>query len=159
MKSKNIIITTVIVLAAAAFYGVTVYEQMQQMASIRVATDGSQLSVTPEVGAGGGQSDNLSNDQKNDIPQGSDPCGGTGGNGQILSKGNYSFTMKLNRDGRLLKKGSSQIVDLTSQTTIRTATGSGVISDLATGDNVTVGGKPNPDGSFTAMIVAVCKGN
>jgi hypothetical protein len=139
------LIIVIIVIAAAAFYGVTVYKQFRQATSIVVSTGRSQPT-------------RLVRKQESTLPQSGDPCNGTGGNGQIVSVGNNSITTRLLRNGRLLKKGSSQVVDLTSQTMIKTSTGSGVISDLKTGDNVTIGGKPNPDGSFTAMIVAVCNG-
>ncbi len=113
--------------------------------------------VSPQVSnTNNGQSDHSKNGNEGSIPQNGDLCGDTGGNGQIVSMGNNSITIKLSRNGRLLKKGSSQVFDITPQTTIKTPTGSGAISDLKTGDNVTVGGKPNSDGSFTAMIVVVC---
>ena len=49
-----------------------------------------------------------------EIPQSGDLCGGTGGNGQIVSVGNNEFTMKRNDNG------SDQVVHLTSQATIKT---------------------------------------
>jgi len=85
------------------------------------------------------------------IPQSGDLCGGTGGNGQIVSVGNSSFTIKRN-------DGSSLIVNLTQQATIQTSTGPASLSDLKTGDRVTLVGGPNPDGSFTANTVMVCAG-
>ena len=85
------------------------------------------------------------------IPQNGDPCNGTGGNGQIVSVGNDAFTLKRNDDG------SDQIVKLTGRTTIKTSTGPGSPADLKIGDRVTLVGDQNPDGSFTAMTVVVCK--
>ncbi len=87
-----------------------------------------------------------------EIPQSGDLCGGTGGNGQIVSVGNNEFTMKRNDDG------SDQVVHLTSQATIKTSAGSASISDLKIGYRVTLVGGPNPDGSFTADTVVVCNG-
>ena len=85
-----------------------------------------------------------------EIPQSEDLCGGTGGNGQIVSVGNNEFTMKRNDDG------SDQVVHLTSQATIKTSAGSASLSDLKIGYRVTLVGGPNPDGSFTADTVVVC---
>lgn len=141
MKSIYIIILVIVV--ATAFYGFTVYHNNQPKANIGVGARG--------------QSDRFGN-KEGEIPQSGDPCGGTGGTGQIVSVGNNTFIIKLNRDGRTLKKGDSQIIDLTGQTTIKTSTGSGSVSDLKIGKNVTIGGKPNPDGSLNATIVVICNG-
>jgi hypothetical protein len=83
-----------------------------------------------------------------EIPQSEDLCGGTG---QIVSVGNNEFTMKRNDDG------SNQVVHLTSQATIKTSAGSASLSDLKIGYRVTLVGGPNPDGSFTADTVVVCR--
>jgi pectate lyase len=87
-----------------------------------------------------------------EIPQSGDLCGGTGGNGQIVSVGNNEFTIKRNDDG------SDQVVHLTGQATIKTSAGSASLSDLKIGYRVTLVGGPNPDGSFTADTVVVCNG-
>jgi hypothetical protein len=86
-----------------------------------------------------------------EIPQSGDLCGGTGGRGQIVSVGNNEFTMKRYDDG------SDQVVHLTGQTIIKTSDGSASLSDLKIGWSVTLVGGPNPDGSFTADTVLVCK--
>jgi glycopeptide antibiotics resistance protein len=86
------------------------------------------------------------------IPQSGDLCGGTGGNGQIVSVGNKAFTIKRKDDGR------NQIIHLTTQATIETLTGSVSLSNLKKGDRVTLVGGPNRDGSFTADTVVVCSG-
>ena len=87
-----------------------------------------------------------------EIPQSGDLCGGTGGNGEIVSVGNNEFTMKRNDNG------SDQIIHLTGQATIKTSAGSASLSDLKTGYRVTLVGGRNPDGSFTAGTVLVCNG-
>ncbi len=87
-----------------------------------------------------------------EIPQSGDLCGGTGGNGQIVSVGNNEFTMKRNDDG------SDQVVHLAGQATIKTSAGSASLSDLKVGYRVTLVGGPNPDGSFTADTIVVCNG-
>lgn len=86
-----------------------------------------------------------------EIPQSEDLCGGTGGNGQIVSIGNNEFTMKRNDDG------GDQVIHLTDQPTIKTSAGPASLSDLKIGYRVTLVGGPNPDGSFTADTVVVCR--
>jgi hypothetical protein len=87
-----------------------------------------------------------------EIPQSEDLCGGTGGNGQIVSVGTNEFTMKRNDDS-----GSDQVVHLSGQAIIKTSAGSVSLSDLKVGYRVTLVGGPNPDGSFTADFVVVCR--
>jgi glycopeptide antibiotics resistance protein len=142
MKPKKIIIIVTIVMVAAAsasFYG---YQKFP---------------VSFEHGVWEDQTDRF--DRQGEIPQSGMPaeasvqagdlCGGTGGNGQIISVGNNSMVMKR-------KDGSNQIINLTDQTTIKTSTGSASVSDLKTGDRITLVGGPNPNGSFTADTVVVC---
>ena len=85
-----------------------------------------------------------------EIPQSGDLCGGTGGNGQIVSVGDNEFTIKLDADG------SDMVVHLTGRATIKTSAGSASLSDLKIGYRVTLVGDRNPDGSFTADTVVVC---
>ncbi len=66
--------------------------------------------------------------------------------------GNSEFTIKRNDDG------SNQIIHLTGRATIETSTGIVSLSDLKTGDRVTLVGGPSRDGSFTADTVVVCGG-
>jgi pectate lyase len=87
-----------------------------------------------------------------EISQSGDLCGGTGGNGQIVSVGDNEFTIKLYADG------SDMVVHLTGQATIKTSAGSASLSDLKIGYSVTLVGDRNPDGSFTADTVVVCNG-
>ena len=87
-----------------------------------------------------------------EIPQSGDLCGGTGGNGQIVSVGNNEFTIKLDADG------SDMVIHVTGQATIKTSAGSASLSDLKIGYRVTLVGDRNPDGSFTADTVVVCNG-
>ena len=80
-----------------------------------------------------------------EIPQSEDLCGGTGGNGQIVSVGDNEFTIRLDADG------SDMLVHVTGQATIKTSAGSASLSDLKIGYRVTLVGDRNPDGSFTAL--------
>ncbi len=84
--------------------------------------------------------------------QSKDLCGGTGGNGEIVSIGDNTLTLKHN-DGRSL------IINLTSQATIETATGYASLSDLKIGDRVTLVGDDNRDGTFTADAIVLCNAN
>jgi glycopeptide antibiotics resistance protein len=86
--------------------------------------------------------------------QNGDLCGGTGGNGEIVSLGNNTFTLELNEDGQ--KGGDTLIVNLTNRSTIETSTGLASLSDLKIGNHVTLVGGPNRDGTFTADTVVVC---
>ncbi len=135
-KYKTILITAIIGIASmAAFYSAVVYPMSHQP-------------VSSGVGAGDVQSGRFDTGE-GEIPQSVDLCGGTGGNGQIVSIGNGTFVMKG-------KDGSSQIVNLAVRATIRTSAGVGSESDLKIGNKVTLVGGPNPDGSFTADAVFVC---
>jgi glycopeptide antibiotics resistance protein len=125
----------ILIIAAAALFGYMVYHN-----------------PTEEIlgaGVGSGQSNSLSNQQEGAVPQSGDLCGGTGGIGQIVSVGNNTFTIKR-------KDETNLIVDLSGQAIIRTPTGSGSLSDLKTGERVTLVGDVNPDGSFTADTVLLC---
>jgi pectate lyase len=86
-----------------------------------------------------------------EISQSEDLCGGTGGNGQIVSVGDNELTIKLYADG------SDMVVHLRGQATIKTSAGSASLSDLKIGYRVTLVGDRNPDGSFTADTVVVCR--
>ena len=136
MKSKNIVITVIIVILVAALFGYKIYH--------------SQMQESFGHGAGSGQFDRIGNGE-GEIPQSGDLCRGTGGNGQIVSVGNNTIIIK-RHDGR------NQIINLTGQATIKASTGSATVSDLKTGDRITLVGDPNPDGSFTANTVVVCAG-
>ena len=81
------------------------------------------------------------------IPEGADPCNGTGGTGHIVSVGNNTITMQG-------AKGTSQIIKLTDKTKIRSSAGPASKSDLKTGDGVTV----VIDESETALLVLICNG-
>ena len=94
-----------------------------------------------------------------------DLCGGTGGNGQIVSVGNNpegkqasngagEFTIKRNDGGG----NQNQIIHLTGEASIETSTGFVSLFDLKIGDRVTLVGGPNRDGSFSADAVVVCSG-
>jgi hypothetical protein len=82
-------------------------------------------------------------------PTGPDPCNGTGGTGQIVSIGNKLFTIMRN-------DGINQTINISDQTLIKNSRGALAVSDLKTGDRVTVVVMPNDDGIETATVVLVC---
>ncbi|MBI2120920.1 MAG: VanZ family protein [Parcubacteria group bacterium] len=88
--------------------------------------------------------------------QSGDLCGGTGGNGEIVSIGSNTFTLKLNEGGN--KGTGNLIVALGRNATIETSNGYATLSDLKIGDRVTLVGDNNRDGTFTADAVVVCNG-
>jgi glycopeptide antibiotics resistance protein len=130
-KYKTIIITAIIVIATAVAALYAIYPKDQQP-------------VNSVRGAEKVESDSFENGEGG-IPQGEDPCNGTGGTGQIVSVGNNTITIKRG-------DGISQIIKLTDQTKIRNSAGPVSKSDLKTGNRVTV----VIDGSETATIVLVC---
>jgi glycopeptide antibiotics resistance protein len=79
-----------------------------------------------------------------------DPCGGTGGVGQVIRVDEHAFTIRRNDDAQ------EQLVHLAPRASFRTASGPGSLSALVVGSNVTLVGGPNRDGSFTADAVVVC---
>ncbi len=97
------------------------------------------------------EASNVKPNEQGGNSQGRDLCGGTGGIGQVISAGTNTITIKR-------KNGSTLLVNLTDQTTIKTPAGSASQSDLKIGDAVTLVGDPNSDGSFTADTVLVCGG-
>jgi glycopeptide antibiotics resistance protein len=135
-KYIQIVIATVLVLAAGAAMVSAVYPWGQPV-------------VNPGVGAGGDQADRFGDTQAGEVPQIGDLCGGTGGNGQIVSVSSSSFTMKRN-------DGAAQTVNLSGHAMIKTSAGPASVSDLKAGERVTLVGGPEADGSFTADAVFVC---
>jgi glycopeptide antibiotics resistance protein len=83
------------------------------------------------------------------MPTSGDLCGGTGGNGEIVSVGSSTFTLRM-------RDGTTRLVNLSNQGTIKTSSGPISLSDLKVGEHVTLVGGPNPDGSFTADTVVLC---
>jgi hypothetical protein len=65
------------------------------------------------------------------IPFGDDPCGGTGGLGQIVGIGSHSITIKRG-------DGVKEMFKLTDQTKIRNSAGAVLVSGLKIGDRATI---------------------
>jgi glycopeptide antibiotics resistance protein len=132
-KYRNIAIVAIVIALAVGLYAIFVNPKIRLLPSPTAGTDRSDL-LNDSV-RGGAETHDL--------------CGGTGGNGQIVSVGNSSFTMERN-------DGSDQLIKLADQATIETVVGPVSASELKVGNRVTLVGGPNPDGSFTADTVVVC---
>lgn len=129
MNKLLTIAIAVVVAGAAGFYGGMIY---------------GKSSGTPAGVAQG----NLRNSQQAGMYYGMGRGNGQSGNlvnGQILSKDDKSITVKMN-------DGSSKIVFVSGSTRV-TKSAEGSLSDLAAGENVTVNGTANGDGSVTAQSV------
>jgi pectate lyase len=135
-RYKTFFVILIIAIVTAAFAGYSLYPKNQP--------------VNPRRGLTSDQFKKINSGQVTDQPTG-DLCGGTNGNGQIVSIGKNQFTMAR-------KDGKNQVIHLTDQATIKTSGGSGALSDLKKGYRVTLVGGPNADGSFTADAVYVCNG-
>jgi glycopeptide antibiotics resistance protein len=128
---KNIVVAAMIVIAASAAMLYGMYPKGQQSAHYRSSTDSLQ-------------SDRI-NKKEVEIPPGDDPCGGTGGTGQITGVENNAITIWRNN-------GTSQTFQFTGRTTIRSSAGPASKSDLKIGDRVTL----VIDESETASLVLIC---
>ncbi len=126
-KYKKVAIAAIVGIVAVSFYVVAINPKIRLLASPTAQRPTERLDTSANT----------------------DLCGGTGGNGQIVSVGNNTFTIERNDSG-------TQIINLADQATIETSSGPASASDLKTGDRVTLVGGPNSDGSFTAEAVFVC---
>lgn len=137
MKNSQYAIVAVllIVVGAGAFYGGMQYQKSQSPSFVRGA--GNFQRGAAGQGAQAGAAGNARFQ------------GGAGGgaSGSILSMDDKGITLKL-------RDGGSKIVYFSASTTVgKIDTGSK--DDLKAGDNVTVMGTSNPDGSITASMVQI----
>ncbi len=136
MKYKNVIIAAIVVIAvAAAFYGVAAHRgRLPPLSLARSAVGNSQPDSAARLDSAEAA-----------IARGPDPCGGTGGTGQIVSVRNDTMTIKRN-------DGKNETIYLTDKTTIKNSAGPLSKSDLKTGNRVTVVVMSH----HTATVVLVC---
>ena len=92
--------------------------------------------------------DHLEN--RNNIASENDLCGGTGGTGQIIWKGNHSITIKR-------KDGIEEAIHLSSKTSIKNSSGDITEENLKMGDRVTVVVGLIPEDPQAASLVLVCR--
>jgi len=140
MESKKIRIAVIIMMLVAAgiaCYGLVIYQK-------------GQFPVRFEPGPESVRSDRADKDKGGRLPQGSDPCGGTGGLGQIIGTGNHAIIIQQS-------DGEKVIIKLTSHTTIRNSSGAILVSDLKIGSRVTiVTYESDAEGNKIATAVLVC---
>jgi len=126
-----VVIVVAVVVGALSFYGGMKYGQ------------GSAATATPQSGqqrAGGFGGSGMG--RQGGVGQGGSFAGGT-----IIGKDNESITVKLS-------DGSSRIVFVSTSAPVMKSV-SGSVGDLAIGENVTVVGTANSDGSVTAQSVQI----
>jgi len=124
------IIITLIIIGAGAFYGGMKYGQSKSPSS-KFSSQNFQ---------------NLSQEQRQQLSQGR--TGGAGANflnGEVIAKDEKSLTLKM-------QDGGSKIVFFSDSTKISKTT-EGSINDVEVGKTLSVGGKQNSDGSFTAETI------
>jgi hypothetical protein len=140
MKASNnlyLIIAGAVVLAGASFYGGMQYQKSRQPANAR------------------GFFAQQTGDRSGNMPFGQQGVrrvvGGTGGQvtmGEVVSKDDTSFTVKLQGDE------GSKVILLASSTSIGKMA-EGTADDLSEGTNVVVTGSANSDGSITATMIQI----
>jgi hypothetical protein len=141
-KQKHIIsmIILIIVVAGGSFYGGMKYDASKnssQVAASRGAGQGGFTGGAGRVGAGQGAG----------AQRGPGANGGGFAGGQITAKDDTSITIAA-------RNGGSQIIFYSPSTTIGKSV-SGAISDLSVGEQVTVTGKANSDGSIAAQDIQI----
>lgn len=152
MTSRNIIITIIValVVGTGAFYGGTVYEKssLAKQNLLREANGQGNGGQRRGPGQGGG-------------------LGGAGfargGNGDfvagdVISKDDPAPEQAQNGAGKSItvktRDGGTKIIFFSDSTTIGKSV-QGSISDLASGQQVMVSGKSNPDGTFTSHQIMI----
>lgn len=140
VKARNMLIAAVISLVialAAVFYGLAFYQNGRMPVSFEPRPVNIHADQ-PDQGKGGAH-------------EGADPCGGTGGTGQIVMIGNHTITIK---NG----SGVKEFLKLTRQTVIKSAAGPAAESDLKVGMGVTiVTMESDKEGHKIANAVMICK--
>jgi hypothetical protein len=146
MKMKHIMLVAlvIVVIAGGAFYGGVQYEKgiaaKVVSPAVRNFVPGNRQSDGANQTGGRGMG------QNSGMRRGG-PNGGSFLSGEILSKDEKSLTIKTS-------DGGSTIVYFTDALGVR-KTEMGSLTDLATGQQVMVNGKSNPDGSLSAETVSL----
>lgn len=132
-KQTIIIVAAAIILGGAAFYAGLKYGQNASAKTLqqRMQQRGGRTGGIPS-GFGGGQGE----------------PGGGAATGEILSKDSTGITVKL-------RDGGSKIIFLSGSTTEISKFSAGTPDDLSVGENVSINGKANSDGSITAQSVQI----
>ena len=125
--------------AAGAFYGGMKYGSSQQSAQSNSSQGGQAGQFRNSSGTGSGRSGGF-------LSNGSTPL-----SGKILSEGNGELTIQLLSGN---SSGSSRIVLFSSSTSVMKFV-AGTPDDLTQGENITVIGTANSDGSVTAGSIQI----
>ena len=152
-KLITIIIIAAVLVGGSAFYGGMKYTEskssrgefsMEDLQSFRNLSSEERMQRSQELGANIG----LMFEEHQAGSRGGMMSGGdTPLLGEVISQTEDSLTIKLN-------DGSTKIVFVSSSTQI-TKMVSGVLVDIKQGEQVFVGGKENPDGSYTAQTIQI----
>ncbi len=132
----------VVLVGAGAFYGGAAYEK-SSLSSQGLLRSGTSNGANFQRGSG-------PDGQPGQRIPGQRPSRNGGGNfimGEVLSKDDKSITIKT-------QDGSSRVVYFSGSTMIGKAT-AGSIDDVTNGEQVTVGGTSNPDGSLSAQNIQI----
>lgn len=135
------IIATLIVAGGAGFYGGMQYQKKNSEAQ-----GGRDRNIMFGQGRGQGSAQNGSGQGRQGRMTGGGPNGDFT-NGEVTAKDDKSITVKT-------RDGSSKIIYFSDSTLIGKAT-QGSISDLNTGNQVSVNGKSNPDGTLSAQNIQI----
>jgi len=144
-------IAVAVVVGAAAFYGGMLYGRSGSPSRLAQG----DLSAPGGSASGGQNLRNLTPEQRQQRfqqmgisgggPGGQRNGGGGFASGEIIAQDDKSITIKL-------RDGGSKIIILAGTTEIGKFT-TGVVTDLKTGETVTVNGQANADGSITAQSI------
>jgi len=145
-KNTIYIALTIIIVGAGAFYGGMVYGKKSSgsLSDLKNLTPQEQRQKLQSLGLFGG---GTNGGARGDFGRN----GGTGGTGnqfdtgQIIAKDDKSITVKSN-------DGNSKIIFLSASTEINKSA-TGTPSDLIVGEQVTINGTANADGSLTAAAI------
>lgn len=152
-RVKAITVAAVLVAAAGVFCGVMLSHDARQPLPLP-RTEGGVLMGDND--SNGVKHDSLrptallntANDSTAQLP---DPCGGTGGTGQIISVGNHAITIQS-------RSGKQELVKIGPRTKIKDARGALAEEDLKVGYRVTVVIGLEAADDRLASAVLVCKG-
>lgn len=148
-RVKAIIAATVLVAGAAVCCGIMLSHDGRQ--PLRLPQTGRFNSMGAETGSPPAAGQLPTADTNTAVVQLPDPCGGTGGTGQIISLGNHSITIQS-------RSGKQELIKIGARTKIKDAAGDIPETGLKVGYRVTVVIGLEAEDERLASAVLVCKG-
>lgn len=139
-----ITITTMAIMGTVVFCGVSLYSASRRP----LLLPGSNRAGAGLGNTGVNPADTAAKGETADLPN---PCGGTGGTGQIISLGNHTITIQS-------RSGKQELIKLGARTKIKDARGALTEGDLKIGYRVTVVVGLEAGDERLASAVLVCKG-